>query len=242
MRNTLLHSKPRRPIAAMAILLFASILAAVVFGLIAGGFATAVYGSDSNTAKIGDADCNGSLELLDAMNILQQVAGVSPAQANCSVAADTNCSGAVDVLDAVRVLQVVASGQELISCALAWPFLGPITNPFDPPAHNGIDIDACGKDGKPVKAAAGGTVKHAASDPSGYGNYVVLRHIDGSETQYAHLESFLVKAGDTVTQGQPIGGVGHTGYVIGECGGTHLHFELKVNGARVNPLLFLPKL
>lgn len=204
----------------MAILLFASILAAVVFGLVAGGFATAVYGSNSATAKVGDADCNGSVELLDAINILQQVAGVSTAQTSCSVAADTNCSGAVDILDAFRILQVVAGGQELSSCTLAWPFLGPITNPFAPPAHNGIDIDACGKDGQPVKAAAGGTVKHVDSGPSGYGNYVVLRHIDGSETLYAHLESYLVKAGDAVTQGQTIGGVGHTGNVMGECGGT----------------------
>ena len=72
---------------------------------------------------------------------------------------------------------------------------------------------------------------------SGYGNIVVVRHGDGSETAYAHLSAFDVRVGDTVAQGQQLGRVGNTGRSFGP----HLHFEVRVGGQAQDPLRHLPR-
>ncbi len=87
-------------------------------------------------------------------------------------------------------------------------------------------------------AAAAGQVVLADSDPA-YGNYVIIRHADGTETLYAHLSEIWVGYGQFVEQGGAIGGIGHTGYVIG-IDGNHLHFELRIDGVPVDPLPYLP--
>jgi murein DD-endopeptidase MepM/ murein hydrolase activator NlpD len=124
-----------------------------------------------------------------------------------------------------------------------WPFIGPITSLYGEPRgpgvyHLGIDIDGFGQEGAPVVAAAAGQVILVVSDPA-FGNYVMIRHNDGSETLYAHLSEVWVGYGQYVGQGEAIGGVGHTGYTIGT-DGTHLHFELWIGGVAVDPLLYLP--
>ena len=99
--------------------------------------------------------------------------------------------------------------------------------------HEGLDIAA--PVGAPARAAAAGTVTKAG--PAGtYGNLVVLRHADGSETRYAHLSAIGVEVGDRVTAGQPLGAVGATGRVTGP----HLHFEVRVDGHAVDPAPLLP--
>ncbi|NLM84524.1 MAG: peptidoglycan DD-metalloendopeptidase family protein [Clostridiales bacterium] len=97
--------------------------------------------------------------------------------------------------------------------------------------HYGVDIGA--KYGASVLAADDGTVITSSYDSS-YGHYIVISHGNGMTTLYAHLSSRLVKAGDTVTQGKTIGKVGSTGSSTGP----HLHFEVSVNGSRVNPLQY----
>lgn len=97
--------------------------------------------------------------------------------------------------------------------------------------HTGIDIGA--SYGTNVIASDGGTVI-TSKYSSSYGNYIVISHGNGYTTLYAHLSSRLVKAGDNVTQGQLIGKVGSTGASTGP----HLHYEVSVNGERVNPLQF----
>ena len=95
--------------------------------------------------------------------------------------------------------------------------------------HNGIDIGA--SYGSKVLAADSGTVltsKHL----SGYGDCIIISHGNGTTTLYAHLSSRKVSAGDTVTQGDLIGLIGNSGVSTGP----HLHFEISVNGSRVNPL------
>ena len=72
------------------------------------------------------------------------------------------------------------------------------------------------------------------------GNYVVLDHGGGLETEYQHLKSSLVSAGQSVVQSQVLGYVGSTGNVYGAGGGYHLHLELRVDGSRVDPLGFVP--
>lgn len=94
--------------------------------------------------------------------------------------------------------------------------------------HAGLDIAA--RTGTPVVAALGGTVERAG--PAGtYGNLVVVRHPDGSETRYAHLSAISVKVGDQVAIGAPLGAVGTTGRSTGP----HLHFEVRRNGRPVDP-------
>lgn len=67
---------------------------------------------------------------------------------------------------------------------------------------------------------------------SSYGNYVVISHANGESTLYAHMSKRLVSEGDKVTQGQTIGLVGTTGSSTGN----HLHFEVRLNGQRQDPL------
>ena len=127
--------------------------------------------------------------------------------------------------------------------AYIWPFQGPITSYFGEPRgegvyHQGIDIEGIGQEGAPVVAAAAGQVVLADVHPA-YGNYIIIRHADGSETLYAHFSEMWVGYGQFVEQGEAIGGIGHTGYVIG-IDGNHLHFELRIDGIPVDPLLYLP--
>ncbi len=130
-----------------------------------------------------------------------------------------------------------------LSSAYYWPFQGPITSYFGEPRgegvyHQGIDIEGIGQEGAPVAAAAAGQVILADVHP-GYGNYVIIRHADGSETLYAHLSGIYVGYGQFVAQGETIGGIGHSGYVVG-IDGNHLHFELRIDGIPVDPLPYLP--
>ena len=97
--------------------------------------------------------------------------------------------------------------------------------------HAGVDFAA--PRGTPVYAAGDGTVQRANYFGS-YGNYVLIRHANGYETAYAHLNGFArgVKTGARVRQGQVIGYVGTTGRSTGP----HLHYEVHVNGKKMNPL------
>ncbi len=94
--------------------------------------------------------------------------------------------------------------------------------------HNGEDVGA--PSGTAILAADSGTVLMATYN-GGYGNYVMIDHGGGKGTGYAHMSSFAVSAGQTVTQGQVIGYVGSTGLSTGP----HLHYETYVNGGAVDP-------
>lgn len=94
--------------------------------------------------------------------------------------------------------------------------------------HWGIDLAA--PEGKAVRAAAAGEVIFAGW-ATGYGMLVVLEH-KGFRTYYAHNSVLTVKANDKVTAGEVIAAVGRTGRATGN----HLHFELEIQGEKVNPL------
>lgn len=100
--------------------------------------------------------------------------------------------------------------------------------------HAGIDIDA--NSGDPVTAAAEGVVSFSGVR-NGYGNVVEIDHGNGYKTIYAHNQANLVKAGDVVRAGQQIAKVGSTGRSTG----SHLHFEVILNGRQVNPRQYLDK-
>ncbi len=125
------------------------------------------------------------------------------------------------------------SGAAFVGEDFIWPTTSNrITQHFGNNNHGGVDIGAPA--GSPIYAAASGTVQVVAyhQHKYSYGNYVVLDHGGGIKTLYAHMTSYTVSAGQTVNQGDVIGYVGNTGYSFGN----HLHFEVRVNGSRVNPM------
>ena len=105
-------------------------------------------------------------------------------------------------------------------------------------AHRAIDVSgSIGKaHGSAIYASKSGTIEKAQCGWNmGYGCYVVINHGGGYKTLYGHNSRLLVKPGDYVSTGQTIALMGNTGKVRGATG-THLHFEIIVNGWRVNPL------
>ncbi len=128
----------------------------------------------------------------------------------------------------------------------AWPierskfWLSSLFGPRKKPKgfHNGIDMAALKR--TPVKAAAAGVVDQVYEDPVGYGKTIVIKHDNTYKTRYAHLDSMLVKVGQSVQAGMLIGRVGDTGNVRKQGrDASHLHFEVYELGKRVNPLYFL---
>jgi murein DD-endopeptidase MepM/ murein hydrolase activator NlpD len=90
--------------------------------------------------------------------------------------------------------------------------------------------------GTPIYAAAGGIVI-AAEQTSDYGKIIKIDDGSGLETRYAHTSQMLVKVGDIVKQGQLIAKVGNTGRSTG----AHLHFEVRLNGAALDPRKYLKR-
>ena len=98
--------------------------------------------------------------------------------------------------------------------------------------HKGVDFAV--PTGTAIRATSGGVVTRAGWG-SGYGYCVYIRHPDGKESRYGHCSKVLVKAGQSVKQGEKIALSGNTGVSTGP----HLHFEILVGGVQVNPLKYL---
>jgi murein DD-endopeptidase MepM/ murein hydrolase activator NlpD len=122
-----------------------------------------------------------------------------------------------------------------------WPVVGHLTGTFgermDPFSgegafHTGVDISS--QYGDSVRVAADGVVIRA-EESSGYGRLVVVDHGFGLTTYYGHLSSFHVIAGQQVRRGDSIGNVG----VSGRSTGPHVHYEVRINNAPVNPMRYL---
>ncbi len=105
----------------------------------------------------------------------------------------------------------------------------PYTNEWS--FHNGIDLAS--PQGEPVYSFMAGVVEKNVYSTS-YGNYLQLRHEDGSVTLYAHLQYAFVREGEIVEAGAKIGTVGNTGRSTG----AHLHFETIVDNTRLDPTIF----
>ena len=105
-----------------------------------------------------------------------------------------------------------------------------------PNNHGGIDLSAANIYGASIYASRGGTVVTAEKySDSGYGHYVIIDHGDGYATLYGHCSTVLVNVGQTVNQGDVIAKVGSTGNSTGP----HLHFEVRKNGVKQNPLNYV---
>ena len=121
------------------------------------------------------------------------------------------------------------------SGGMIWPVNGPVVSPFGMRwgrLHAGVDIAVPA--GTPIRAAKSGRVI-LLGWTGGYGNYTCVGHGGGISTCYAHQSRYGTSMGASVSQGQVIGYVGCTGH----CFGDHLHFEVRVGGAPVNPMGYL---
>lgn len=137
---------------------------------------------------------------------------------------------------------VSAQGDGISTGKFVWPLPSckMVASPFGNrwgKVHKGIDISGNGVYGDSIIAADGGTVVEVNTSGwgGGYGLYVIIDHGGGYRTMYAHCSSINVRVGQKVSQGQFIARVGATGNISGP----HLHFEIRVNGAPVDPLPYL---
>ena len=132
-----------------------------------------------------------------------------------------------------RGLVAIPSGKPTATPMLSSSY-GYRRDPFNGHAafHSGIDFP--GAYGQPILAAARGRVVYVGQR-QGYGNVVEVDHGNGLMTRYAHLSRFGTKVGANVMRGQAIARMGSTGRSTG----THLHFEVRLNGAAINPRRFL---
>jgi peptidoglycan hydrolase-like protein with peptidoglycan-binding domain len=120
---------------------------------------------------------------------------------------------------------------------LAWPVQVPLGDRFGPRRarfHAGIDLPA--PLGTVVMAARPGRVVWAHRRAGGWGLLVTIAHTNGVRSMYAHLSRIDVRVGERVASGSRIGLVGATGHATGP----HLHFELRLRGAAIDPLTALP--
>jgi murein DD-endopeptidase MepM/ murein hydrolase activator NlpD len=101
--------------------------------------------------------------------------------------------------------------------------------------HQAVDLG--GQIGDPIKPIMPGVVAYAGWDFSGYGNLVVLNHVTGIQSYYAHLSKIEVKTGESVSMDTEIGKIGVTGHSTGP----HLHLEIHQNGTPLNPLTILSR-
>lgn len=134
-----------------------------------------------------------------------------------------------------------AADASLLDGEVVTPVMGVLTSGFgyrthpidgEWKMHDGIDIMA--EVGTPICAFAAGEVDYIGESPS-YGLYIQVRHSDGVSSFYAHCSELLVKPGQRVKAGEAVAKVGVTGNVTG----AHLHFEIKKDGQRIDPALYV---
>lgn len=124
-------------------------------------------------------------------------------------------------------------GRRVAGAGFLWPTPNRRINQyFRGYRHTGVDIE--GTYSSPIYAAADGTVEYISFQRYGYGYHIIIRHGGVRETLYGHASKIFVRVGQRVDRGQTIAMVGSTGRSTG----THLHFEIIINGVKVNPLAY----
>ncbi len=125
------------------------------------------------------------------------------------------------------------SSPENANTKLLWPTTTKAITQYYWWRHPAIDIG--GKSGTPIYAAESGTVEIAGWSSGGYGYYIIINHGNSIKTLYAHASKLYVQKGENVSRGQTIMAMGTTGWSTGP----HLHFEVRVNGYKQNPLSYI---
>ena len=207
---------------------------------------------ENQQAALNTAQSELQTALLAANTALTEQQAAAQAQAAVTDAAKKAYEDATAALDAYvreQSRRYTTADLHLTSLDFRCPLdsYGRITTQFAEPdpwgiPHRGTDFAAPG--GTPIYAIADGVVS-AARAMNSYGNCVQVSHgtaDDGHryDSLYAHMSSIAVTQGAVVHKGDLLGYVGNTGNVYGAGGGYHLHLELRVDGARVNPLGYVP--
>jgi murein DD-endopeptidase MepM/ murein hydrolase activator NlpD len=211
----------------------------------------------SRTARSFEAVLSGTLSSLGADASAVTASGGRSSFFNVTGSGDTLremddirqlASYLSSVVEPVKEIGAILDSQSVILSEIPsiWPIRGGIghfttyfgmtPDPFTgaPHMHTGIDISTY-RAGDPIVATADGQIALIAYEPSGFGNYVVIRHQHGFYTRYAHLLSFRVEAGQQVKQGEVIGYIGSTGRSTGP----HLHYEVHIGSDVVDPYKYL---
>lgn len=139
-----------------------------------------------------------------------------------------------DLLMASRLQKEIKPSGWPVESGFITSLFGHRTDPFSGRGafHEGIDF--AGRQGSKVLAVASGIVTYSG-DRSGYGELVEINHGNGYVTRYGHNERVLVRVGETVRKGQQLATMGNTGRSTGP----HVHFEVLLNGAVVNPSQYI---
>ena len=203
----------------------------------------AVVAATAAPLKTEVADSSTYYKSVDAFYALRDTA--MSGDATRSLTAATSLTPALG-----RMANPLLPGHDFIGLAddsestpTLWPVVGPITSSFgereDPilgggegEFHPGIDIS--GPLGTPIHATADGVVL-SADVVNGYGRYVRIDHGHGLLTCYGHMSGYAVTAGQSVTRGQVIGYIGHSGRTTGN----HVHYEVRIHNVPVNPHKYL---
>jgi murein DD-endopeptidase MepM/ murein hydrolase activator NlpD len=188
--------------------------------------------------------------IVGLMNEAMDVAAMLPQKETAAVSSASARGGkreAREVKDALAIAGALpvnkgTSTSASVSRKLLWPVDGTIYSGFNSRRgskriHGAIDIVT--KKGTPIGAAADGVVSVVANggrEFKGYGKTVILNHGGGMYTLYSHCSSTLVKMGQRVKRGDTIATVGRTGRATTD----HVHFEIRVSGAKRDPLQYLP--
>lgn len=163
------------------------------------------------------------------------VGPLAPSIATKGAAADPAAARAAKILEGFDRMNLYRIAVEKTPFALPLRTAFRYTSPFGRRwgrMHEGVDL--AGSMGSPVLATADGVVVFAGWE-SGYGQLVRIKHDFGLETRYGHLSEIRVKVGQRVSRGDRIGDMGNSGRSTG----THLHYEVRVNGTAINPMTYI---
>ena len=138
-------------------------------------------------------------------------------------------------LDSLQDGVIAVPSEKPVRTAAFTSGFGVRSDPFAARAAMHPGIDLAGPIGTPIYATADGTVLRAGWNAGGYGNLVEIDHGKGIATRYGHMSVVLVSAGQHITRGQQIGRMGSTGRSTG----SHLHYEVRIDGRPVNPIPFM---
>lgn len=219
--------------------------AARAFGLmVAATLSTAAFATgeapvdlDSPETAIDSVDAERAVAQADAAAAALILATPALAQRVNGEASDSrfrSLFSAWQQMDGPRAAAIAIPSRRPVDAMSLTSHFGIRNDPFNGrrARHNGIDIP--NPVGAPVYASADGVIGRAQR-LGGYGNYVEIEHGNSIETRYGHLSQILVAPGQRVKRGDMIGLVGSTGRSTGP----HLHYEVRIAGAPVNPLPFV---
>lgn len=192
------------------------------------------YETDSSlrygVTKTKQEGVNGSREVT-----IQMVQSNGVETSRQEIASNTLAKAQNEIVLQGAIVQTAARSTTYVTDAgMIWPTTTTRISSYfgDGRGHTGLDID--GEYGDPVWAAKEGTVTSAGYNGT-YGLEVMISHGDNLQTRYAHLQSVCVSAGDKVEIGEKVGEEGSTG----KSTGSHLHFEVIINGEAVNPMSYI---